>query len=92
MADLCQFLMIFKLGALACSRHAPGFLILFLCVHMYVCVCVCVCVSTPEAINITSGMIWTPGDWLNKFYSRCMTIVVIIVNGGGLGIDTRHTH
>ena len=43
----------FKPGAPAASRHAPGFLKLFLCGCLYVCVCVCVCVcvSTPEAIN-----------------------------------------
>ena len=43
---------------------------------------------------ITSGVIWTPYDWLNKFY-RCyniMATVVVIVNGRGLGIATRRTH
>ena len=57
------------------------------CVCVCVCVCVyaCACVSAPEAI-ITSGMIWTPYDWLNK------AIVVVIINGRGLCIDTRRRH
>ena len=62
------------------------------CVDVCMCVCVCVCVCPPPRLLITSGMIWTPYDWLNKFYSRYMEIVVIIVNGHGLGIDTRHSH
>ena len=53
--------------------------------------CLCVCVSTLRLL-ITSGVIWTPYDWLNKFYSCYMTIVVIIVNRCGLGIDMRHSH
>ena len=62
-------------------------------IHMCVCVCVCmfacVCVSSPETIN-TSDIIWTPYDWLNKIYSRCMATAAIIVNGCGLGINIRH--
>ena len=43
-----------------------------------------VCVSTPEAITvITSGMIWTPYDWLNKGYNFYMAALVVI--GGGCG-------
>ena len=49
-------------------------------VYVFVCVCVCVCVSTLRLL-ITSGVIWTPYDWLNKFYSCYMATVVIIVNG-----------
>ena len=41
---------------------------------------------------ITSGMIWIPYDWLNKFCSCFMAIVVVIVNGHGLDFDTRHRH
>ena len=63
-------------------------------VWTYVCVCVCVCVYScvylPPNLLITSGVIWTPYDWLNKFYSCYMTTVVIITNGYGLGIDMCH--
>ena len=58
-------------------------------------VCVFVCVYPPPKLLIASGVtgvIWTPYDWLNKFYSRYMAVVVIIVNGRGLGIDMRHSH
>ena len=50
------------------------------------------CVYLPPNLLITSGVIWTPYDWLNKFYSCYMTTVVSIVNGCGLGIDTCHRH
>ena len=55
-------------------------------VGMHTCVCL-----RPRLL-ITSGMMWhdmKPYDWLNKFYSCYMAIVVSIVNGCGLGIDTR---
>ena len=52
-------------------------------VFTYVCVCT-------RALLITSGVIWTTHNWLNKFYSCYMGTIVIIVNGHGLGIDTRH--
>ena len=48
---------------------------------------VCVCMSAPEAI--TSGVIWTPYDWLNKFYSFYMTAVVVIDDGHGLTVEAR---
>ena len=32
-------------------------------------VCMCVCVSAPRLL-ITSGVIWTLCDWLNKYFSR----------------------
>ena len=47
-------------------------------------VCVCVCVCSPLRLVITSGMIWTPYDWLNKFYSFCMAAIVGIVSRHGL--------
>ena len=59
--------------------------------RQYACVCVCVCLRvcpTPRLL-ITSGIIWTLYDSLNKFYSCYMATVVVIVNGHGLGIDTR---
>ena len=42
------------------------------CVFACVCVRVCVCVCPPPRLLITSGVIWTPYDWLNKFYSCYM--------------------
>ena len=48
----------------------------------------CVCVCPAPRLLITSGMIWTPYDWLNKFYSFYMATLVNIVDGCGLGIDT----
>ena len=59
------------------------------------CVCVCVCVCPPLRLLITSGMMWRdmdPYDWLNKFYSRYMAIVVTIINECSLGIDIHCTH
>ena len=44
---------VFKPGAH--RPHAPGFLELFLCKHLYVCVRVC----SPPRVLITNGMIWT---------------------------------
>ena len=61
-------------------------------VCVYVCVCVCLCVCPPPRLLITSGVIWTSYDWLNKFYSCDMATVVVIVNGRGLGIGTRRRH
>ena len=54
--------------------------------------CVCVCVCPAPRLLIISGVIWTPYDWLNKFYSHYMEVVVIIINGRDLGIDTHHSH
>ena len=90
----------------ATDRYTPGLLKLFLCRRLYVrvfvcvcvcvfvcvCVCVCVCVSLPPRLLITSGVIWTSYDWLNKFYSCCMATIVVIVNGHGLSIGTHHRH
>ena len=55
------------------------------------CVCVCMCVCLPlRLLLITSGVIWTPYDWLNKFCSCYIATVVIIVNEHGYGIDAHH--
>ena len=59
-------------------------------VGMHVCVCVFVC-PCPRLL-MTSGMIWTSYDWLNKFYSCYMATVVAIVNGRSLSIGTRCRH
>ena len=80
----------FKPGA-RCGQRTPVFLKLILC-GSSVCVCVCLCVCPPQRLFITSGMIWTSYDYLNKFYSCYMATIAIIVYGRGLGIDTRHRH
>ena len=52
---------------------------------MYVCVSVCL----PPRLLITSGVMWTPYDWLNKFYSFYMAAVVVIGSGCDLRIEAR---
>ena len=52
-------------------------------------------VCLPLGLLITSGVmwcsvIWTPYDWLNKFYSCYMAILVSIIDGHGLRIDMHH--
>ena len=57
-------------------------------VGMRVGVCVC---PTPEAINNQ----WCDVDLtqlVNEFYSCYMATVVVIINGHGLDIGTRHRH
>ena len=49
--------------------------------------CVCVFVCLPVRLLITSGVIWTPYDWLNKGYSFYMAAVVIIGGRCGLRIE-----
>ena len=44
------------------------------------------CLCPPPRLLITSGMIWTPYDWLNKFYSFYMAAEVVISSGRGLRI------
>ena len=48
---------------------------------------VCVHACPPPRLLVTSGMIWTPYDWLNKGYSFYMAAVVIINSGCGLRIE-----
>ena len=55
--------------------------------HAYVYVCMCVCVCPPPRLTLTSGVIWTPYDWLNQLYSFHIAAVVGMVSGCGLGID-----
>ena len=57
--------------------------------------CVCFCVYPPPRLLIISGMIWHEMDlydWLNKFYRCYIAVIVIIINGRGLGIDTHHRY
>ena len=51
--------------------------------------CVCVSMCPPPRLVITSGVIWTPYDWLNKYYSFCMAAIVGIVSRCGLRIEAR---
>ena len=39
---------------------------------------------------MTSGVIWIPYDWLNKFYSFFMATAVIIASRRGLRIELCH--
>ena len=56
--------------------------VFLLCVH------VCVCIYPPR-LAISSGVIWTPYDWLNNFYSFYMAAIVGIVCRCGLTIEVR---
>ena len=49
---------------------------------------VCACVH--PRLLITSGVIWTPYDTLNKFYSCYMAAIVIISRKCGLRIEVHH--
>ena len=77
-----QLLMTDKAG-LACGWYASSFLKLLLSTT---CVCMCMCVC-PESINNHWYDIWTPYDWLNKFYSFYLVAVVSIISRRGLRID-----
>ena len=46
--------------------------------------------SMPEAL--TGGMIWTPYNWFNNFYSSYIATIVILVNGRGLEIGMCRGH
>ena len=52
----------------------------------------CVSVCLPPRLLISSGMIWTPYDWLNKFYSCNMAAVVDVISRGGLSIEESRTN
>ena len=56
-------------------------------VSMWTSAYVHVCLNVHVSALITNGVIWTPYDWLDKFYSFYVAIVVNIVNGLGLSID-----
>ena len=60
-------------------------------VCVFVSVCVCVCVSALRLL-ITSGVIWTPYNWLKQVLQLYMATVVVIANRCGLGIGTHRTH
>ena len=50
---------------------------------------VCLHVFAPEAVR-TVGMVWTPYDFKNKFYSFYVATVVSIISRCGLSIDVHH--
>ena len=56
------------------------------CACVCACVCLCLSVCLSPRLLITSSVIWTPNNWLNKFYSCYMAIVIFIVNGRGLAL------
>ena len=57
------------------------------------CLCLSVCQSVsvcpPQRLVITSAVIWTPYDWLKKYYSFCMAAIVSIVSRHCLRIKAR---
>ena len=59
---------------------------------MCMCVYVCMCVCLPLRLLITSGVIWNPYDWLNKFYSFYMAAVVVIDDGRGLTVEAHRIY
>ena len=73
---------VFKPG----NRCVPGFIKLILCK------CLCVFVSLSPGLLLTSGMIWTPYDWLNNFYTVYVAAVVGIVRRCGLSTDINVHH
>ena len=50
----------------------------------------CVRVSPSPRLLITSGVMWTPYDWLNKLYSFCMVAIVSIIGRRGIKIEAYH--
>ena len=67
--------------------------------HAHVCECVCACVYvcvrvgvgvfTPRLL-ITSSMMWTAYDWLNKLYSFYTGAVVSIIINLGMALELKH--
>ena len=62
----------------------PSFLKLCFICNVSMCVCL------PPRLLITSGIIWTPYDWLNKFYSFYMAAIVDIISRRGLSFDVHY--
>ena len=73
--------------ACAGCRPAHAWFLKIVCMRVHAYMCACVCVSPPPRLLITSGVIWTPYDWLNKFYSIYMAAVVGIVSRCGLSTE-----
>ena len=69
----------------------PDFLFLKIAfVQKSVCLCLFVCVGLPLRQLITSGVIQTSYNWLNKFYTFDMTVVIGIISRHGVSIDKHH--
>ena len=64
-------------------RYAPGF---FKIVFVWKSICMCL----PPMLLITSGVIWIQYDWLNKFFSFYMAVVVGIISRHDLRIEALH--
>ena len=79
---------IFKPGTRWPQAGMPGFLELLLStnVRMRVYVRACLRVCSPPRLLITSGVMWTPYDWSNKFYGFPLAAVVDIVSGCDVSI------
>ena len=73
--------LLFKPGA--CQQHT-WFLRIALSTNIGMRVCVCVCL--PPRLLITSDVIQTQCNCLNKFYGFYMAVVVGIVSGRGISI------
>ena len=84
----CLYKTVLKPDVPAIGRLTPGFLKL----HLSANDCMHVCVCLPMRLPLTSGVIWIPYDWLNKFYSCYMATVVGIIDWSGLGIDMRRRY
>ena len=74
--------------ACAGCRPAHTWFLKIVSVWTSVCVFVYVCVCPLPRLLITSGMIFTLYDWLNKFYSFYRA-EVIVGSGCGLRIKAR---
>ena len=51
-----------------------------------------VCVCPPPRLLITSGVMWGDMDSIRLVKQVLQLVVVVIVNGRGLGVDTRRRH
>ena len=75
----------------ACRQPAHAWFLKIVSLRMSVCVFLYVCVCPSTRLLINSGVIWTPYDWLNNFYSFYMAAEVVTVIGSGRGLRIK-TH
>ena len=62
----------------------------FFSVNVYMCMHVCMCVCPPPRLLITSGTICISYDWVNKFYSFYIAVVISIISGRVVSINAHH--